>query len=696
MLKNSKKRSINPKFLINTLKNFDGTKIDVREQKDVDEFLISFIDTLEQQLKLIGKEKLLERIFMGDLFQEIVGIECNHISTRIEKFLVVTLHIKQMRNINNSLNNFVRWETLEKDNAYFCEQCDKKIRAQKRTSFNTLPNILIISLKRFEFDIKTLAKKKLNDYFEFPEELKILNYTKEKLHKKPLKMSTYYSYKLRGITIHKGRADYGHYFSLIKKENKWFEFNDDNISPFDIKSLKKVAFGGDSLHSQNKSAYILFYERVEYFNENNNVIQNLQEGFEVNYNTNIDDIKNDLMKNEYYDFVAAFLGNKKFSEFMMDFKNVNYSQLQVVLKYFLIYYVRDFNQEKFDKFFDRIIKSITDNLEICLYLLENLSPSIIFEFLVNNPKTKMRKIILILIRVAVKCVFNNYFYVNEDQKENIFYKFFENCFYCAHNGILINLDVDQVLAIISDYCDNDEFFCKRLKNLGFEEFFEKYMTSSYIQKKNIEEQTSDFDKKEVFLEPKVIDKKQESNSMAMDRTEILNNQGGSNSFNNLLHLFLVYTENLNEPKEKFKNFFDQESIYTTVSKLDSKKTLKLFYRYICDIYKENSMSLISIISDIPVNLKNFFKYFLFLKEIVDLKKLEFNDKVLYFLHSLITDNSYHKNYHFFNYYVHFLGELCVLDGKFLKLLKTDEILIEGLYNKNEETETFEDVQENVF
>lgn len=45
---------------------------------------------------------------------------------------------------------------LEGDNAYACEECDKKVNAIKRQCLKKLPNILIIVLKRFDFDYETL------------------------------------------------------------------------------------------------------------------------------------------------------------------------------------------------------------------------------------------------------------------------------------------------------------------------------------------------------------------------------------------------------------------------------------------------------------------------------------------------------------------------------------------------------------
>ena len=37
----------------------------------------------------------------------------------------------------------------------------------------------------------------------------------------------YYEYKLKGVVVHTGTADFGHYYSYIQvREGEWYEFND--------------------------------------------------------------------------------------------------------------------------------------------------------------------------------------------------------------------------------------------------------------------------------------------------------------------------------------------------------------------------------------------------------------------------------------------------------------------------------------
>ena len=68
-------------------------------------------------------------------------------------------------------------ELLETENAYYCERCDKKVDTVKRLCVKKLPPILVIQLKRFDYDFERDAAVKFNDYFEFPRELDMEPYT---------------------------------------------------------------------------------------------------------------------------------------------------------------------------------------------------------------------------------------------------------------------------------------------------------------------------------------------------------------------------------------------------------------------------------------------------------------------------------------------------------------------------------------
>ena len=59
----------------------------------------------------------------------------------------------------------------------------------------------------------------------------------------------YYHYKLKGIVVHYGTADQGHYYSFIQdredKNSGWFEFNDAIVKDFEPNEIPEETFGGD-------------------------------------------------------------------------------------------------------------------------------------------------------------------------------------------------------------------------------------------------------------------------------------------------------------------------------------------------------------------------------------------------------------------------------------------------------------------
>jgi ubiquitin carboxyl-terminal hydrolase 9/24 len=161
---------------------------------------------------------------------------------------------------------------LEGDNAYLCAKCDKKVDTLKRTCVKELPRYLIVSLKRLDFD--RMIRVKVNDFCEFPLELDMFPYTQEGLEKKeksdkrkqeaqekgeevseeeevPLKYpADYYKFNLKGVVVHTGTADSGHYYSFIrettaKNGDKWYEFNDNIVRDFDVSEMTNECFGGD-------------------------------------------------------------------------------------------------------------------------------------------------------------------------------------------------------------------------------------------------------------------------------------------------------------------------------------------------------------------------------------------------------------------------------------------------------------------
>ena len=137
-LKENIKQFLIPNHLINSLKGYDNQPINVHIQQDVNEFFNLLSDKLENNFKETQYKTLLQDIIGGSLSHEIISLEEEfpYNGEREEPFYSISIEIKHKKNINEALDYYVKGETLEGENKYFCEQYNKKIKVLKKISFN--------------------------------------------------------------------------------------------------------------------------------------------------------------------------------------------------------------------------------------------------------------------------------------------------------------------------------------------------------------------------------------------------------------------------------------------------------------------------------------------------------------------------------------------------------------------------------
>ncbi|XP_064607447.1 ubiquitin carboxyl-terminal hydrolase 24-like isoform X2 [Liolophura sinensis] len=296
-----------------------GQTINVREQQDAFDFFQALIDQVDEHLKKLGKEKVFMKKFQGIFSDQKICKDCPHRYEREEAFFALNLTVKNAT-LQDSLDQFVKGELLEGDNAYFCEKCGEKRNTIKRMCIKTLPPVLCIQLKRFGYDWESNRALKFDDYFKFPWTLDMEPYTTEGMalreNSSPCGSSSGYdtdntdrtdgelqtaeitsedpkpyqpiNYELVGIVVHNGQANAGHYYSFIKdrrgtvltnnQRGKWFKFNDNIVEEFEMSetTLEAECFGGTykaKIYDQSSSypedrlrywnGYMLFYEKLE-------------------------------------------------------------------------------------------------------------------------------------------------------------------------------------------------------------------------------------------------------------------------------------------------------------------------------------------------------------------------------------------------------------------------------------------------
>jgi ubiquitin C-terminal hydrolase len=185
-------------------------------------------------------------LFYGNLMN---NITCNNNNCNINQQV-----FEPYNNLSLSIdNNSTLQECLDEHfnlgssiDTWKCEKCNET-GCTKSTVLWTLPNYLIINLKRFK---GTESLSKNTKMISYP--IKDLNLTKYVSNEKGDLNN--YIYDLYAINYHGGDLNSGHYWSNCKNlDGNWYNFNDGNVSKINNASLESQLVTSDS--------YILFYSR---------------------------------------------------------------------------------------------------------------------------------------------------------------------------------------------------------------------------------------------------------------------------------------------------------------------------------------------------------------------------------------------------------------------------------------------------
>ena len=250
-------------------------------QNDINEYLLFVLDMFHEALKrsvkmtITGvaentKDEMAKKCYAmiqnmySKEYSEIVklfsGIHVSHIiskendtvlSVTPEPFMALELPIKKIgvenaatnstieMDLYDCLDSFVADEILDDDNKWLNEKTGNKEIVKKSIKFWNFPEILVISLKRFNN-----SGRKIQKLVNFPiENLDLRKYVTG--YKK-----NEYVYSLYGIANHSGGTGGGHYFAYVKNANgKWYNFNDTSVKEMKIFDLI------------SPKAYLLFYTK---------------------------------------------------------------------------------------------------------------------------------------------------------------------------------------------------------------------------------------------------------------------------------------------------------------------------------------------------------------------------------------------------------------------------------------------------
>jgi hypothetical protein len=176
------------------------------------------------------------------------------VSENEEEFFMLSVPVKGCPDLQSALDRVIEDERIV--SPCFAESLGRKIDTRKRARIGELPDFLVIHLKRFEYDLETWTRYKVNERFEFPAEFDFAPYTSHPDDGASI-------YRLSGVIVHDGHAEGGHYYSLVTINDRWFCFNDTEVSEFPQSHFGSIVYGhaGDEM-SYGPSAYLLFYTRT--------------------------------------------------------------------------------------------------------------------------------------------------------------------------------------------------------------------------------------------------------------------------------------------------------------------------------------------------------------------------------------------------------------------------------------------------
>ncbi|UPX21192.1 Ubiquitinyl hydrolase 1 [Ascochyta rabiei] len=145
--------------------------------------------------------------------------------------------------LDECLMETTKTETLSEDNPWYCSNCKEMRRATKTLDIWTVPDILIIHLKRFS-GFRSF-RDKIDDKVDFPVEG--LNLT----GKVGFPEDKSLVYDLFAVDNHYGGLGGGHYTATAQNffDKQWYDYNDSSVS----RSSGEGAV--------TKAAYLLFYRR---------------------------------------------------------------------------------------------------------------------------------------------------------------------------------------------------------------------------------------------------------------------------------------------------------------------------------------------------------------------------------------------------------------------------------------------------
>ena len=153
------------------------------------------------------------------------------------------MDVKGCKNVYDSFDRYCEVETLEGENQYVAEGHGLQ-DARKGVLFDGFPAVLQLQLKRFEYDFMKDQMVKINDRYEFPEELD-LDAEGGRYLAPGAPRGARNRYRLLAVLVHSGGLHGGHYYAFVRPDGaRWLKFDDERVESSSADKAVRDNFGG--------------------------------------------------------------------------------------------------------------------------------------------------------------------------------------------------------------------------------------------------------------------------------------------------------------------------------------------------------------------------------------------------------------------------------------------------------------------
>lgn len=278
---------------------FGWTKLQARQQQDIQELMRVLLDHLDEKLKGGPRADELNRLQRLTIK---MYVRCKHVdyeSSRKEPHLDLGLEVKGHKDLDEALKAYIKPESLDGENRYDAGPEHGLQDATKGVSILEMPPVLHIHLKRFAYDPMRDVAFKVNDRFEFPFEMDFSAYVEPEVHAPSEKVARSaeeakiakrdimdepeagpshraaeggkgvgervgnHIYLLQAVVVHSGGSNAGHYYAFVRPDvttDQWVVCNDSTVAEANQEEVK-ATYGQTSALTTSTNAYMLTYVR---------------------------------------------------------------------------------------------------------------------------------------------------------------------------------------------------------------------------------------------------------------------------------------------------------------------------------------------------------------------------------------------------------------------------------------------------